>query len=225
MYVGHFAIGLAMKARCPKVPALPIMMGIGLLDILHGVFILTGIDRVTPNLERGPYLFFDLTFINWDHSLLMAVFWSLCWGAIFLKSKQIAVIAALAVFSHFIADWPLHNNDLAFYPFSEGHLGLGLWEVLGTMSWILEGVFTALLAVYAWRINAQRGINDLWPYLLLLVLFVQLSPLLSPMLFIATLSEPAMHLAQGALVALGFIVPGLLFTWLLTRAEQQPKSI
>ena len=48
---------------------------------------------------------------------------------------------------------------------------LGLWEVLGTMSWILEGVFTALLAIYAWRINAQRGINDLWPYLLLLVLF------------------------------------------------------
>ena len=209
MYVGHFAIGLAIKARCPKVPPLPIMMGIGLLDILNGAFILAGIDRVTPNLERGPYLFFDLTFIDWDHSLLMAVFWSLCWGAFFLKNKQVAVIAALAVLSHFIADWPLHNNDLALYPFSEGHLGLGLWEDLGNMSWMLEGVFAALLAIYAWRINAQRGINDLWPYLLMLVLFVQLSPMLSPMQFIATLSEPAMHLAQGGLVAFGFMVPGL----------------
>jgi hypothetical protein len=37
MYVDHIAIGLAFKARCPKVPALPIMMGIGLLGILHGL--------------------------------------------------------------------------------------------------------------------------------------------------------------------------------------------
>jgi hypothetical protein len=223
MYAGHFAIGLAIKAKFPKVPALPIMMGVGFLDILDGLFILAGFDRVTPNLQSGPYLFFDLTFIDWDHSFLMAVIWSLCWGALFLKSKQVAVIAALAAFSHFIADLPLHNNDLALYPYSEGHLGFGLWGKLGTNSWLLEGVFAALLAVYAWRANAQRGVSSLWPCLLLSVVFVQLSPWLSPMKFVATFSEPAAHLVHGALVTLGFLVPGLLFSWLLNRAEQHAK--
>ena len=82
-------------------------------------------------------------------------------------------------------------------------------------------MYVGHFAIYAWRINAQRGINDLWSYLLMLVFFVQLSP----MQFIATLSEPAMHLAQGGLVAFGFIVPGLLFAWLLSRAEQKAKCI
>ena len=50
MYVGHFAIGLALKARFPTVPALPIMLGAGFLDILDGVFIVLGWDRVAPNL-------------------------------------------------------------------------------------------------------------------------------------------------------------------------------
>jgi len=27
MYVGHFAIGLALKARFPKIPTLPLLMG------------------------------------------------------------------------------------------------------------------------------------------------------------------------------------------------------
>ena len=56
--------------------------------------------------------------------------------------------------------------------------------------------------------------------MLLAVLFVQLSPWLSPMKLIATFHEPAAHLLQSALVALGFVVPGLLLTWLLDRAER-----
>ena len=82
-YVGHFAIGLAIKAWRPQVPAAPIIIGVGLLDILYGLFVVAGIDRIAANLQSGPYLFFDLTFIDWDHSLLMAAVVSLCWGAFF----------------------------------------------------------------------------------------------------------------------------------------------
>jgi hypothetical protein len=123
MYVGHFAIGLAIKARMPEVPTLPIMLGVGFLDILDGLFIIAGFDRVTPNLLAGPYLFFDLTFIDWDHSLLMALLWSLVWGVLFSRTPKVALVAALAAFSHFIADWPMHNGDLALYPHSSEHLG------------------------------------------------------------------------------------------------------
>ncbi len=54
MYVGHFAIGLALKARYPKIPAIPIMMGVGFLDLLDGIFIMLGLNTVTPNLNSGP---------------------------------------------------------------------------------------------------------------------------------------------------------------------------
>ena len=220
MYVGHFAIGLAIKARYPKVPALPIMMGVGFLDLLDGIFILLGFNTVTPNLASGPYLFFDLTFIDWDHSLLAALFWSVIWGLLFIKHRAVAAVAALAAFSHFIADWPMHNSDLALYPHSIEHYGYGLWGKLGTLAWVLEGAFSAVLAVYAWRISARRGVSLVWPCAVLVVLFLQLSPVASPMKFVATLQEPLTHILHGALVSLGFLIPGLLLTWLLDRAER-----
>jgi membrane-bound metal-dependent hydrolase YbcI (DUF457 family) len=220
MYVGHFAIGLAIKARYPKVPALPIMMGVGFLDLLDGIFILLGFNTVTPNLASGPYLFFDLTFIDWDHSLLAALFWSMIWGLLFIKHRAVAAVAALAAFSHFIADWPMHNSDLALYPYSIKHSGYGLWGKVGTLAWVLEGVFSAVLAVYAWRISARRGVSLVWPCTVLVLLFLQLSPLASPMKFVATLQEPLTHILHGALVSLGFLIPGLLLTWLLDRAER-----
>lgn len=220
MYVGHFAIGLAVKARYPKVPALPIMMGVGFLDLLDGIFILLGFNTVTPNLASGPYLFFDLTFIDWDHSLLAALFWSVIWGLLFIKHRAVAAVAALAAFSHFIADWPMHHSDLALYPHSIEHYGYGLWGKLGTLAWVIEGVFSAVLAVYAWRISARRGVSLVWPCAVLVVLFLQLSPVASPMKFVATLQEPLTHILHGALVSLGFLIPGLLLTWLLDRAER-----
>jgi hypothetical protein len=220
MYVGHFAIGMAIKARCPEVPALPIMLGVGFMDILDGLFVMAGISRMTPNLASGPYLFFDLTFIDWDHSLLMAFVWSLVWGALFLKDRRVAFVAVLAAFSHFIADWPVHNRDLALFPHSDWHLGLSLWGRLGTTAWLLEGLFAAALTFYAWRSSARRGVSLLWPSVVLALLFVQLSPWLSPMRVAAMLGEPAAHLLGGALVTLGFLVPGLLLVWLWDRASR-----
>lgn len=225
MYVGHFAIGLAIKARYPKVPALPIMMGVGFLDLLDGIFIVLGWDRVTANLASGPYLFFDLTFIDWDHSLLMAVVLSCLWALFFLRDKWVALVAGVAVFSHFLADWPMHNADLALYPFAQTHLGFGLWGKLGTASWVLEGIFAAGLAAYAWRAFARRGQSLLWPCVLLAVLFIQLSPWLSPMKAVAQLNEPAAHLMHGVLVTIGFLVPGLLFSWLLDAKRFQPALV
>ena len=56
----------------------------------------------------------------------MAGVLSLIWGALFLR-RSLAIVAALAVFSHFLADWPVHNADLALYPYAATHLGYGLY--------------------------------------------------------------------------------------------------
>jgi hypothetical protein len=220
MYVGHFAIGLALKARYPDVPTLPILLGIGFLDILDGIFILLGLNLVTANLQAGPYLYFDLTFIDWDHSLAAAVVWSAVWALMFVKDKRVAALAFAASFSHFVADWPMHNNDLALYPYAQAHIGHGIWGKLGTASWVLEGLFAAVLAAYAWRSSAKRSVDLLWPCVVLGLVFLNLSPWLSPMKHVATLTEPAAHLMHGALVTLGFLVPGLVLIWLVDRAER-----
>lgn len=220
MYVGHFAIGLAIKARNPEIPALPILLGVGFLDILDGLFIIAGFDRVTPNLLAGPYLFFDLTFIDWDHSLLMAVVWSVVWALLFIRRPKVALVAGLASFSHFVADWPMHNADLAIYPFADEHLGYGLWGKLGTVSWVLEGVFAALLCAYAWFLERKRGVDVTLLCVVLAVVFANLSPWLSPMKHVATFQEPAAHLVHGLLVTIGFLLPGALLTWLWGRAER-----
>ncbi|MCA0177760.1 MAG: hypothetical protein LCH73_15990 [Proteobacteria bacterium] len=222
MYVGHFAIGLALKARFPKTPTLPLLLGVGFLDILDGLFIVLGWNLVTPNLNAGPYLFFDLTFIDWDHSLAAALLWSLVWGALFIRDKRGALLAFVAAFSHIVADWPLHNHDLALFPYADTHLGLGGWGRLGTLSWVLEGLFAAVLAAYAARRAAQQGQRWIWPCVLLLVLFANLSPWLSPMKLVATWGEPAAHLTHGVLVTLGFLLPGLMLTVLIDRAARAP---
>lgn len=224
MYAGHFAVGLAIKSRFSHVPTFPIMLGVGMLDILNGIFIITGIDRVTPNLSAGPYLFFDLNWIDWDHSLLMAIIWSLVWGAIFMKNKTVAMIAA-AVFSHFIIDVPVHNNDLALYPFSTYHMGFGLWGSLGIYSWLLEGVFCLVLLAYAWRESNRIGISLLWPALFLAILFIQLSPWLSPMRVVAHMSEPYAHFIHGVLVMMGFMVPSLIMIWLINRNNKGSEFV
>jgi predicted Na+-dependent transporter len=59
-----------------------------------------------------------------------------------------------------------------------------------------------------------------WAIIVLVLLFLQMSPWLSPMKFVAQLSEPATHLLHGALVTIGFLVPGLLLTWLINRGER-----
>jgi hypothetical protein len=55
MYVGHFAAGLAIKASEPRAPTWALLVGVGLLDILFGPFVLVGIERatVTPSVSPG----------------------------------------------------------------------------------------------------------------------------------------------------------------------------
>ena len=220
MYAGHLAAGLAIKSYAPRVRAWPILLGAGWMDIIDGILTVAGINRVTPNLSAGPYLFFDLTFIDWDHSLLMAVVWSVVWGALFWRDRTTAILAGLASFSHFVLDWPMHNADLALYPYASMHFGMGLWGRWGTLSWVAEGLFVAVLLLLAGRNFAARRVAFVWPPVVLTLMFLNLSPWLSPMKHVATLSEPAAHLVHGVLVTLGFLLPGLLLSWLVERAER-----
>lgn len=225
MYAGHFAGGLAIWALRPKTPAWVPMVGIGVLDLLDGALVAAGIGRISP--LPGDPLGLKLDFIDWDHSLLMAVVWALVFGgAVFAATRDrlAGVVGAIAVFSHFVEDVPMHNGDLALYPGSDVRLGLYLWSLLGPLSWLVEGAFVTAMAIFAIFAARNTGIPPkAWrrPLILLGVLHVSFLPALSPMpLAGAHLEGTALAWTYAALVIVGFAVPAFLFTRLLPRPRE-----
>lgn len=223
MYFGHYAVATAVKAKKPDMPTLPLFLSTGFIDIMNGAFIMAGIDKVEGNLNTKPYLYFDLTYIDWDHSLLMGIVWSIVAGLItyvvFNKNKNWGITAGLVAFSHWLLDLPLHNADLALYPGSSIKLGWGWWGLLGEYAWHLEVIFSLVLLYYAYKIEKANG-HKFWPQLLLMaLLMVNMSSWLSPMRLVATLSEPWAHLLHGFAVFMGFIIPGLIFNWMYKKTS------
>jgi len=155
MYVGHFAAALALKTVEPKAPMWGLLLGVGFLDILFGPFVLLGVERVsiTPDVSPG----FSLNYIDWSHSLLMSVVWSVLFALPFLRmGRSISLVMGIAVFSHFIFDVPMHPPDLALWPDSAAHIGLGIWSSLPIGWWFVElAVVTAGWGYYAWKSRAS----------------------------------------------------------------------
>jgi hypothetical protein len=151
VYVGHFAAGLALKAVEPKAPTWGLLIGVGLMDLLFGPFVLLGIEHasITPGVSPG----FSLDFIDWSHSLAMSLVWSVAFALLFVRlGKRVAAVMGFAVFSHFLLDLPMHPSDLALWPHSSAHLGFGLWRALPQGWWFLElGAIAAGWGWYAWK--------------------------------------------------------------------------
>jgi hypothetical protein len=151
MYVGHFAAGLALKAAEPKAPTWGLLLGVGFLDLLFGPFVLLGIERVsiTPDVHPG----FSLDHIDWSHSLVMSLLWSVVFALPFLRmGRSVAIVMGLSVFSHFLMDIPMHPPDLALWPGSAVHLGLGFWQAAPIGSWVFELAIIAIgWGYYVWK--------------------------------------------------------------------------
>jgi hypothetical protein len=55
VYFGHYAVAAAIRAKKPTLPLVPTMVGVGLIEIVDGIFIVAGVDRVTPHSAAVPY--------------------------------------------------------------------------------------------------------------------------------------------------------------------------
>jgi hypothetical protein len=182
MYAGHYAAALAIKAKEPRAPTWALLLGVGFLDVLFGILVMLGIERVTmtPGVTPG----FSLDFIDWSHSLAMSLVWAGLFSIPFWRrGRAIGVAAAFAVFSHFLLDLPMHPPDLALWPGSTVHLGLGLWKRLPVGWWWVElAVIAVFYGYYVSRARTAKtfGGRALWACAVILALHLFNSPLFSP---------------------------------------------
>ena len=212
MYTGHFAVGLALHAVAPpKVSARSLFLGVAALDLLNALFTITGLDHITPAPDDAVGFWLD--FIDWDHSVLMALVWAL--AAAFLRlmvRRSGAPLIALAVLSHLFLDALVHRPDLALWPGSDVHLGFGLWQLFPVGAWVFE-LFLTVAAFNYWvrRRGAGLGVRRFWVLGVLLVMHISYAQPLNPLRLLArVLDAPQAVQAYSLLVFGSFLLPALL---------------
>ncbi len=182
MFGGHFAAALAIKATEPRAPTWGLVIGIGVCDLLFGALVLAGVEHVHPTPGQSPG--FSLEFIDWSHSLVMTVVWSVLFALLFVKrGRSVAFWCGASVFSHFVLDFLMHPGDLAVWPTGSPHMGLGLWTRWPIGWWFFELAFIA--ACSAWYLARARrderfGGRGLAAVGIVLALHITNSPWLAP---------------------------------------------
>jgi membrane-bound metal-dependent hydrolase YbcI (DUF457 family) len=174
MFLGHFAVGLAAKRAVPRVSLGLLLAAPLLLDLLWPVFLLLGIESVRIDPGNTAVTPLDLHDYPYSHSLVMALVWSLGFGAAighFYQSVRVALVGGALVFSHWLLDYVTHRPDMPLYPGSQQYVGLGLWNsIVGTL--LVE------LALFGWgvwlyarstRAIDKRGRHGFWALMATLV--------------------------------------------------------
>ncbi len=153
MFVGHYAVSLALKKFETRASLGVLFLAVQFVDILFMPFVLLGIERmnIVPNFTESTH--FELEYVPYTHSLVGSLFWAAVAYAVFrwlfVKKQSVALVIALAVFSHWILDLITHTPDLPLWTDDTMKLGLGLWN--------------SAAATYA--VEAILLIGALWLYL------------------------------------------------------------
>lgn len=175
MFIGHFALGFALKRVEPRVSLATAFLAAQLADTVWPVLVLAGVERVA--IAPGDTAVTPLRFESypWSHSLLTlslfgGVFALIHYGV--QKRARAALLLGGLVISHWILDVLSHRPDMPLTPWTSHELGFGLWNSpLGTV--LVEGALFATGVAFALRATRARdGVGQwgLWGFIAFLVL-------------------------------------------------------
>jgi hypothetical protein len=167
VFIGHYGVAFALKAKAPRLRLGLLFIAVQALDIMFALFLLFGFEHmrvVATTSSHNLYDIFQLYDMHLSHSLLGSLAWSaltVLLARLLLPWKE-SMFLALAVFSHFVLDIPMHPND-AYHPADlriAGHgslgIGFGLWNhpalaVLAELCAFLLGVTIFAQAMWPLR--------------------------------------------------------------------------
>ena len=172
MFLGHFAVGIALKKTEPRVPLGIWLASAQFLDILWPVFLLIGIEHVAvvPGITVVTPL--DLKNLDWSHSLAMAALWGLLFAAVLywrVKSSRAFIFAFIGVISHWFLDYATHRADMPLAPHSARY-GLELWNSLAGTLIVELGMF--VLALFIYLRGAHPTAKRAWLHLSIFIVFL-----------------------------------------------------
>ena len=150
MFIGHFALGFALKRLEPRVSLATAFLAAQFADTVWPVLVLAGVERVT--IAPGDTAVTPLRFDSypWSHSLLtLSVFGGLFAGVHFAlrRRPRAAMLLGVLVVSHWLLDFVSHRPDMPLTPWTSPKGGLGLWKSVSAtiaVETVLFGVGVAL---------------------------------------------------------------------------------
>ena len=152
MFVGHYAASLALKSFEKRASLGVLFLAVQFVDILFFPLVLAGIERmnIVENFTQSTH--FELEYMPFTHSLLASVLWAVAAFAVFkwvvVKKQSVAVVVALAVFSHWLLDLPVHTPDLPLWSDASPKMGFGLWNNAVATYFLEAGLLVIALWLY-----------------------------------------------------------------------------
>ncbi len=163
MLIGHYAPALALHRIRPSVKLWQLFVATQFVDILWAFLVLAGIEhvRVVPGFTDSNDL--DLWHMPYTHSLAAALVWSALTFAVWRSLQRApgrtgdAVVLAVAVASHFVADLLMHVRDLPVMAAQGTKLGFGLWRHRPLALVVETGLFAMAAGWWWWPHRAHPG--------------------------------------------------------------------
>lgn len=175
MFLGHYAVGFALKKAAPRTSLGPLMTAPLLLDLIWPVFVLLGWETV--RIVPGDTAYTPLSFVAypWSHSLLMTAAWAAAFAGVYCAVARRAAPAAwiaAGVLSHWVLDAVSHRPDLPLTPHGSARVGLGLWNFVTATVLVELALFAAGVWLYlsATKTRDGRGRWGLWSLVAVLLL-------------------------------------------------------
>jgi len=173
VFVGHFAVGFALKRAAPRVSLGTLILAAAFADVVWIVFFVTGVERVTiePGLMAANSL--NLVSIPFSHSLLMNAVWGGLFAGVYFwwrRDSRGAWVLLAAVLSHWILDVATHRPDMPLAPGLDLRVGLGLWNSR-LATFLVEGALwfgAVLLYVRVTRSSTRAGLYAFWSMIVVL---------------------------------------------------------
>ncbi len=199
--VNHAATALVIKKKYSKVPLVPILLAVQLVEVMWVAFQFLGIEHISV---KGDTVHLD--YLPYSHSLLtgigLGVIAWLILAKVF-KRPMLGAAIGIGIASHILLDLTVHEPDIQIAPFlAYPRLGLNMYSVP-----LLAFLFETGYGILCWWI--YKGSKKL------LATIVLLNVLDIPFMFPSFTSGGASFLAQNPLIIAITVLIQILLSWLL----------